>query len=71
MNGMLFHQEAYRDGVERRQREAQDMARSHRLGRLARVVSTPVRAAPSRRRLVTAAGPMSALAAIVATAVLT
>lgn len=70
MNGMLYHPEHHRAVIDRRQREAQDLARSQSLARAARSARKQVAEHRRPMRLVALGSPMVALLALAAAVVL-
>ena len=70
MNGMLYHPEHHRAVIDRRQREAQDVARSRSLARAARSAREQVVQDGYPTRLVPLGSPMMAILALVAAVVL-
>ena len=59
MNGMLQHDEYYRDAAERRQQEARQWARTDALGRLEKAAHDQFEQHPTRSRLLAVASPMA------------
>ena len=59
MNGMLQHNEFYRDAAERRQVEAHRWARTDALGRLEKAAHDQLEQHPTRARLLAVASPMA------------
>ncbi len=70
MNGMLYHPEYHRAVIDRRQKEAQDLARSQSLARAARSARKQVADHRRPTRLVALGSPTVAILALAAAVVL-
>lgn len=66
MNGMLQHQEAYEQEIQRHQQEAQQWAQAGTLGRLAASYREQRRVHPTRTRFFAIASPMAVALGILA-----
>jgi len=61
MNGMLHHNDSYREGVDRHQAEAQQWARDGSMGRLAQAAAKKPSEPGRRARIQSLVVPMKAL----------